>query len=84
MKEKQNNKCALSGLEMDWSINTPWKVSIDRIDPQNGYLKSNTRLTCWIANNAHSDFSFEDFKELCINVANYNNSTRVSKHILTT
>jgi hypothetical protein len=51
--EAQEGRCALSGNIMSRHRGygtTPFNMSIDRIDPQKGYVKSNVQLTCWEAN----------------------------------
>ena len=51
--EAQEGRCALSGNIMSRQRGygtTPFNMSIDRIDPQKGYVKSNVQLTCWEAN----------------------------------
>ena len=46
--ERQNGKCALSGLVMTWNQGhvLPTSLSIDRIDQTRGYSKDNVRLIC--------------------------------------
>jgi hypothetical protein len=44
-------------------------VSIERIDSSEGYIPSNTILVCQAINRMKSDFGFEDFYDLCRDVA---------------
>jgi hypothetical protein len=46
-------------------------VSIERIDSSVGYTPSNTILVCQAINRMKSDFSYEDFYELCRDVAEF-------------
>ena len=46
-------------------------VSIERIDSKIGYTKDNTILVCQAINRMKSDFGFEDFYELCRDVADF-------------
>jgi secreted Zn-dependent insulinase-like peptidase len=50
--EKQQGKCALSGVEMTWHKGKilPTSISIDRIDNSKGYVEGNVRLVCVVVN----------------------------------
>lgn len=51
MLQKQGGRCALSGIEMTFSHDTPSSnASIDRIDNNAGYMKDNVRLVCSAVN----------------------------------
>jgi len=69
MADAQGGVCAVSGMAMEWTQNSPYKVSLDRKDPSKGYLRDNVRLVCWIVNSAMSDFAFDDFLTMCKSVA---------------
>src|SRR5262245_47871745 len=45
---KQGGKCAMSGVPMTWGQGRIeiMSVSVDRIDPQGGYVLGNVRLIC--------------------------------------
>lgn len=60
---KQNNKCYFSGLEMVWNThnNGDLQASIDRIDSNKGYLKSNVKLVCNIVNQMKLHKTNEEF-----------------------
>lgn len=70
--ELQEGKCALSGKVMDHIANSPHKMSIDRIDNNLGYIRSNLRIVTWQVNQAINDMSEEDFFEMCSRVAKVN------------
>jgi hypothetical protein len=59
----QNEKCALSGLQMSHAFHCPFSASIDRIDPNLGYTKSNTQLVCQAINLAKNRMSNDSMKE---------------------
>tara|TARA_Y100000389_G_scaffold21665_1_gene18587 strand:+ start:2822 stop:3994 length:1173 start_codon:yes stop_codon:yes gene_type:complete len=59
--KKQNNKCVYSGRELDWFINAPNKVSIDRINSSKGYVEDNVQLVCELANQAKNDMIHQNF-----------------------
>ena len=63
--------CAYSGREMTLEAGKLNTVSIERIDSKIGYTPENTILVCQAINRMKSDFSFEDFYELCADVAQF-------------
>ena len=66
---KQDGKCALSGADMGF-IGTGWSAaSIDRIDPDRGYMPGNVQWTCWRINDAKANMQNSDFVAMCRAVA---------------
>lgn len=63
--------CAYSGRKMTLLHGQLETVSIERIDSKIGYTKDNTILVCQAINRMKSDFGFEDFYELCRDVADF-------------
>lgn len=59
--EKQNRKCAITGLDIDLDTNG----SIDRIDSSKGYTKDNVWWTDMKINKMKLDFSVSQLIELC-------------------
>ena len=53
--DKQNNRCAISDLELSWKSNELGTVSIDKIDPNKGYLLNNVQLITWYINSFTND-----------------------------
>ena len=72
MKRNQENRCEVSGIELEWKTKSPYKASVDRIDANRGYTRDNVRLVCWIVNCGMNKFEMEDFLNMCKSVANYN------------
>ena len=68
---EQAGICAYSGREMTLTAGQLNTVSIERIDSTIGYTKNNTILVCQAINRMKSDFTFEDFYELCRDVADF-------------
>lgn len=68
---EQAGICAYSGREMTLTAGQLNTVSIERIDSTIGYTKGNTILVCQAINRMKSDFTFEDFYELCRDVADF-------------
>lgn len=75
---KQNGKCALTGIPLTYKfyegrVNS--NVSIDRIDSSKGYAKDNVQLVCMAANQMKNDLSQDEFLQMCqlvINNAKHN------------
>jgi len=61
--QKQDGKCALTGLPMTVKQNTPFVASVDRINSSLGYTYGNIWLTCWWANQMKTNYSLDEFKE---------------------
>lgn len=64
--EKQNRKCAITGIEIDLDTNG----SVDRIDSSKGYTKDNVWWTDIKINKMKLDFSLTEFLKLCEQVTN--------------
>ena len=74
---KQNRKCALSGMPIGFAktkkghATGETTASLDRIDSSKGYLEGNVQwLYKWI-NRMKSDYSQEEFINLCRKVVKY-------------
>lgn len=66
--EEQKGKCALSGKEMTYLTGegyVPTNISIDKIDPENGYVEGNVQLVCRKANEIKRSSSDEELIEWC-------------------
>lgn len=66
--QKQNGKCALTGIDMTYKfycgrVNS--NLSVDRIDSSKGYTKDNVQLVCMAANQMKNDLSQEEFEFMC-------------------
>lgn len=77
--KKQNEKCALSGLEIKFS--TPWDgkttASLDRIDSTKGYIKGNVQWVHKRINSMKSNMTDEEFIKLCGSVYTFNQNRQV-------
>ena len=65
----QSSICAYSGRIMTLEAGNLHTVSIERIDSNKGYVLENTILVCQAINRMKSNFEFNDFYELCRDVA---------------
>ena|SRR6187402_404024 len=73
--EEQNGRCVLSGKEFDLrsriggrTYASPWGLSIDKVDPHQGYVKGNVRLICTMANVCKGRWSDTEVMEFCQSV----------------
>lgn len=72
--EKQNGKCALSGIAMTFILGegrVPTNISIDRKDTDLGYTKENIQLVCMAVNQMKSDMTETQLIEFCKSIVNY-------------
>jgi len=66
--EKQEHKCAISGIEMTTILGKgriPTNISIDQINPGKGYTAENTQLVCMAVNQMKSDLTIEELLVFC-------------------
>lgn len=64
--KKQNNKCALSGIDF-----IDENYSVDKINPKGGYTKDNIQLVIFEVNRMKSDFDLDLFLDLCLKISLY-------------
>lgn len=65
MWELQQGVCAYTGWPLELGPNTPFSVSVERIDSKIGYTDKNTVLVCRVVNTMKSDIAPELFYEAC-------------------
>jgi len=76
----QEGRCALTGVTMTCllplgtrrGLTCPTTISIDRIDPNRGYVLDNVRLVCWFANRARGELADDTFFDWCARVVRHN------------
>lgn len=61
----QQGKCALLGYEMSVERKQPLSLSLDQIDPGQGYTVGNVQWVTWVANRAKGDMTQDDFYCMC-------------------
>jgi hypothetical protein len=70
----QNGKCYYSGFKMDipekGKKRNIYTASLDRIDPNKGYIKGNIVWCCWFYNNAKSNLTKKEFIKMCKKLVN--------------
>lgn len=69
--DQQLGFCAYSGRQMTLDAGFLNTVSIERIDSKVGYTAKNTILVCQAINRMKSNFSFDEFYELCSEVTQF-------------
>ena len=78
--KKQKGICALSGVKMNWTFGSSYKISIDRIDSVNGnYVEGEIQLVCAVVNTMKFDLDQEVFIKMCENVALYSGSFKLEE-----
>ena len=66
--DKQDGKCALSGIPMTYKRyngRIPTNISIDKINADLGYVEGNVQLVCMACNQIKSDWSEETMYNFC-------------------
>jgi len=82
---RQNGLCNLSNLPMTYIMNSgriATNVSVDRIDSNQGYTKTNVQLVCMAVNQMKSDLTLEELIYFCNHIINTNenkNKTNTKK-----
>ena len=69
--KQQDEICAYSGRKMTLDAGKLETVSIERIDSSIGYTKDNTILVCQAINRMKSDFTLQEFFDLCSDVTHF-------------
>jgi len=70
--KKQDGKCALSGTKMELFSNSPYRLSIDRINSSLHYSIKNVQFVCSIINVMKNKYPENVFIEMCKNIYLYN------------
>jgi hypothetical protein len=77
---EQDAKCALTGIEMDWSEaggttgrgkRSKLKPSVDRIDSQGNYTVNNVQMVLSVVNFMKGDLTTDQFVSLCDHVSSH-------------
>lgn len=63
--KEQEGKCALLGCEMTIERKHPLALSLDQINPSEGYTEANIQWVTWAANRAKGDMTQDDFYDMC-------------------
>lgn len=67
--EEQGGRCHWLGVPMVTTMNSHWKVSVERLDPMLGYVRGNVVLSTWFANRARGTMGAEEFRQALRTVA---------------
>jgi hypothetical protein len=78
---EQGGVCPYTGRQMELKSGHLNTVSIERIDSKIGYTKENTVLVCQAVNRMKSDFCFEDFYNLCVDVSKFLGDDRLKLNV---
>jgi hypothetical protein len=69
--ETQMGICAYTGIKMTTLPNTPYSVSVERINSSIGYTEDNTILVCNVINKMKTNLDPELFFEMCAATVNF-------------
>jgi hypothetical protein len=67
--ERQQSKCAYSGVPLTYEDNYSHTISLDRIDSSKGYTEDNVQYVCTIVNYIKQRFDEKHFFDFCKQVA---------------
>lgn len=63
--EKQEGKCYISGITMNAGTHQNWKMSIERVDENVGYMKTNCVLICAEFQSGNRQWNRENWDSVC-------------------
>lgn len=69
--KNQEGKCAVTDTKMRLTLGNgrhPESISIDRIDSNKGYLKTNIRFVCWQVNAMKFELTDSQLKDWCVRI----------------
>lgn len=70
--KKQNYICNLSGLTMETFSNSPYRISLDRINSDLDYTEDNVKFICSIVNVMKNKLLEKDFINICKKIVDFN------------
>jgi hypothetical protein len=67
----QKGVCSLSGIKMETFSNSPFRISIDRINSSLPYIKENVQFVCSMVNVMKNKFTEDVFIKMCSEISSY-------------
>uniref|UniRef100_A0A6C0JYG3 Uncharacterized protein n=1 Tax=viral metagenome TaxID=1070528 RepID=A0A6C0JYG3_9ZZZZ len=77
--QSQNGLCTISKIPMSLKVHSDFKISIERIDETNGYVKGNICFICIEFQNGQQQWSFDKFNDFCNKYYNFQSITETDK-----
>lgn len=74
----QQGRCALSGVIMKIEKGAVTCLSLDKIKPEQGYIKGNVQWVAWAVNRAKGDMEEDVFLDMCRQILEYQKVQRLS------
>lgn len=71
MYQEQNDLCYISKIKMSLKVHSDFKISIERVNETNGYVKGNVKFICVEFQNGFNQWTPEKFHEFCDNYYNF-------------
>lgn len=68
--------CFYTGLPLDFMVNSPTLVSLDRVDSNGGYTKENVVFCCAIVNQMKLEMSVDQFVSTCRRIVEHSSPTK--------
>jgi hypothetical protein len=75
----QDGKCSLSGVMLKVEKQSVTCLSLDKIKPEQGYIKGNVQWVAWAVNRAKGDMDEAVFIDMCRQILDYQKVQRLSK-----
>ena len=63
--QKQKGLCVYTGIPLKIIKAHPASLSLDKIEPNKGYIKGNVQWVCWAVNRAKGDLTESEFLKMC-------------------
>jgi hypothetical protein len=82
--ELQNGLCCISKIKMSLKVHSDFKISIERIDESNGYIKGNVCFICIEFQCGQRQWTPEKFAIFCNNYYSFQPITETDIEIITT
>jgi hypothetical protein len=77
--EEQNGRCYISNVKMSLQAHSDFKMSIERIDETEGYVKGNVKLICLEFQNGQRQWTPTKFQDFCNNYYSFQTITETER-----
>jgi hypothetical protein len=85
MLDRQQGLCAMSGEPMTCNLQrgvvTSTNASLDKLDPDKGYILNNVQLVCRVLNSFRNNTPLDEYIEWCRKVVRHDEKTKLRKRI---
>ena len=67
----QEGKCALTRSQLVYTRGSPFSLTLDRLNYNDGFVRCNVQLVCWAVNPYRLGASHEEIYRLCSNITEF-------------